>query len=128
MFESLLGELVLVHISLVELEAGTERDNKLIMGDLAMVPEDGVIEATCILLTAGFLGHVGVNAVLEGEDVLLAVDDHLVGDLHEETSHALVSVVVSGDGVDHLDRVHEYGEGLLDGYWVAIVERLDETL
>jgi hypothetical protein len=69
-----------------------------------------------------------VNAIFEGEDVLLAVDNHLVGDLHEETSHPLVSVVVSGDSVDHLDTVHKYGQSLLDGYWVAVIERLDETL
>jgi hypothetical protein len=46
MFESLLCELILVHISLMELKAGAESDNELIMRDLAMVPEDGVIEAT----------------------------------------------------------------------------------
>jgi hypothetical protein len=50
----------------------------------------------------------------------------LVGDLNEEASHSLVGVVVSGDGVDHLDAVHQSWENLFDGLWVSALERLDE--
>jgi hypothetical protein len=41
------------------------------------------------------------------EDVCLAVLNHLVGDLYEQTSHALIGVVVSCNSVDHLDTVHQ---------------------
>ena len=128
MLESLLSELVLVHISLMQFEARSEHRDQLIMGDLPMVPKDGIIQATGVLLPARLLRHIRRNALLEREDVCLAVDDHLVGDLNEEAGHALVSVVVSGDGVDHLDTVHEHGQGLFDSDWIAIVQRFDETL
>ena len=38
---------------------------------------------------------------------VLAVRDHLVRDLGKEVGHALRRVVVAGDGVDHLDGVHQ---------------------
>ena len=41
--------------------------------------------------------------VSEVHDVELTVRDHLIGDLDEEASHALSSVIVAGDGVDHFD-------------------------
>ena len=54
MLESLLGELILMHISLVELEARPQHCDELIMGDLVLVPEDGVVKATGVLLAALF--------------------------------------------------------------------------
>lgn len=64
----------------------------------------------------------------EVDDVELAVRDHLVGDLDEETSHTLGGVVVSGDRMDDLDLVHESGEGFLDGVGVAFVQGLNVLL
>lgn len=69
-----------------------------------------------------------LSDLTEVEDVGSAVLDHLVGDLHKQTSHALVGVVVSSDSVDHLDTVHEGWKGLFDGLWSAIVEWFDEFL
>ena len=42
-----------------------------------------------------------------GGDGVLAVGDHLVGDLAEEARHALPSAVVPCNGEHHLDVVHE---------------------
>ena len=42
-----------------------------------------------------------------GRDGVLAVGDHLVGDLAEEARHALPSAVVPRNGEHHLDVVHE---------------------
>ena len=62
----------------------------------------------------------------EVEDVELAVGDHLVGDLSEESGHSLVSVVVSSDSVDHLDAVHQSWKSLFDAFWISFVKWLDE--
>jgi hypothetical protein len=122
--ESLLGELVLGLVGLVEGLALLHHFDELIMGDDLSFPEDGVIESGATFLRfGGFTGDT-----LEVEDVDLAVDDHLVGDLHEKAGHTLVGVVVSSDGVDHLDGVHEDGEGLTDAVRCSIVEGLNEAL
>lgn len=60
--------------------------------------------------------------------MLSAIRDHLIGNLDEETSHSLIGVVVSGDGLDHLDTVHESWEGLFDVFGSSIVEWLNESL
>ena len=121
--QSLLGELVLREVGLVQLEALLEYNDELVMGDLILLPKNAVVHGGRAL--GGLLGDGA--GTLESENVLFAVDDHLVGDLDKEASHALVSVVVAGNGVDHLDGVHQDGEGLLDGNWIAIVEGLDEA-
>ena len=59
---------------------------------------------------------------------LLAVTNHLVGDLGEEVRHAILGVVVTSDGVDHLDGVHESGESVDDRRCGPRVQRLDEAL
>jgi len=64
----------------------------------------------------------------EIQDIELAVSDHLVGDLDKKTGHSLVGVVVSGDGVDHLDTVHQSWKSFLNGLWGTIVEWLNEFL
>ena len=62
----------------------------------------------------------------EVEDVELAVGDHLVGDLGQESGHSLVSVVVSSDSVDHLDAVHQSWKSLFDAFWISFVKWFDE--
>ena len=52
----------------------------------------------------------------------------MIGDLNKEAGHTLIGVVVPGDGVDHLDAVHECWKRLLDGLWCSIVQWLDEFL
>jgi len=98
--------------------------NKLIMGNDIGFPEDGVVQSGAAFLR--FRGFTGDT--LETEDVDLAVDDHLVGDLNEKAGHAFVGVVISSDGVDHFDGVHEDGEGLTDAVRCSIVKRLNEAL
>lgn len=66
--------------------------------------------------------------ISEFENVLFAVSDHCVGDLDEKTGHSLVSVVVSSNGVDHLDGIHQSWKGVLDGLWCAIIEWLNKLL
>jgi hypothetical protein len=121
--EALLGELVLGLVGLVELLALLHDINELVMGNDFGFPEDGIIRAGTTLLGLDLTGHS-----LEGEDVHFAVDDHLVGDLDEEAGHAFVGVVVASHGVDHLDGVHQDGEGLADAVRCSIVEGLDEAL
>ena len=109
----------------MQLEALLQNLDELIMGDLVLLPEDGVVHGGRAL--GRFLGD-GTTGTLEAKNVLFAVDDHLVGDLDEETGHTLVSVVITRNGVDHLDGVHQDGEGLLDCNWIAIIKGLNEAL
>jgi hypothetical protein len=62
------------------------------------------------------------------DNVVLAVGNHLIGNLDEKTSHSLVGVVVASDGVDHLYWVHEGRKSFLDCLRGAFVEGLDEFL
>lgn len=84
-----------------------------------MVPEARVVNGSD-LLALGRGGRQGTDGSLsladaaEVNDVKFTVVDHLVSDLHEETGHTLVGVVVPRNRVDHLDGVHESGKGLLD--------------
>ena len=119
--ESLLGELVLLQVSSVEIDARLKHWNKLFWRVEFVIPKD-VITLWALLLA------VTVSDSDEVQNVVLAVVDHLVRDLHEETGHSLVGVVVSGDGVDHLDTVHQSWKGVLDSLWVSVVEWLDEFL
>jgi len=86
------------------------------------------------MIPKNIIGHWTLLAGLapsdssEVKNVVLALNDHLVGDLNKESGHSLVGVVVSGDGVNHLDTVHQSWEGILDSLWVSIVEWLDEFL
>ena len=119
--ETLLGELVLLDISNLKLNAALEHWNELIWWILLMIPKNIIGHWTLLVgLTSSDSPEV--------EDVVFALDDHLVGDLNKESGHSLVGVVVSGDGVDHLDTVHESWQGVLDSLWVSVVEWLDEFL
>jgi len=124
MLESLLGELVLTHVGLMESKALAEDHNQLFVRDEVLVPEDAVVESRATLL----LASLHSLDLLESKDVHLTVGDHLVSDLDEEAGHAFVSVVVASDGVDHLDGIHEDGQGLADGDWISVIQRLDKTL
>mmetsp|Transcript_60780 Transcript_60780/g.98402 ORF Transcript_60780/g.98402 Transcript_60780/m.98402 type:complete len:237 (-) Transcript_60780:109-819(-) len=62
------------------------------------------------------------------KDTLLAVCDHLIGDLGKEVGHSLGGIIVPCDGVDHLHGVHQCGKGVHDGGRATDVERLDELL
>jgi len=52
----------------------------------------------------------------------------LLSDLDKETSHTIVRVVVTSDGVDHLDAVHQGRKSILDGLWGSVIKRLYELL
>jgi hypothetical protein len=120
--QTLLGDLVLLLVSLVELEARLEDWYELLRGILVMLPEDIVVDD----LFAG--SHGALSDSLEVENVVLAVVDHLLSDLHKESSHAVVGVVVSSNGVDHLDAVHQSGKGILDSVRGTFIEGLDDLL
>ena len=66
--------------------------------------------------------------VAEVYNIVLAVGDHLVGDLDEKRSHTLSCVVVARNSVDHLDGVHEGWESLSNGVRVANIKRLEGFL
>lgn len=120
--ESLLGELVLLDVGVVQVNAGLEDWDEFFWGVFVVVPELNV-GGLLVLLD----GDVQL-LVSEFKNVLLAVGDHGICDLDEQTGHSLVGVVVSSNGVDHLDRVHQGWEGVLDSLWGSIVEWLDELL
>lgn len=120
--KSLLGDLVLFLVGSVELEAGLEDGDELLRRVLIVVPQDIIIHD----LLTGLVSALTDSA--EVQNVVLAVVDHLLSDLDEQASHSIVGVVVSGDGVDHLDAVHQGGQGVLDGVGRAFIERLDELL
>jgi len=120
--KSLLGYLILLLVGRVQLKARLEDWDELLRRVLVMVPEDVVVHD----LLAGLVSALTDPA--EVEDVVLAVVDHLLGDLHEQASHSIVSVIVSGDGVDHLDAVHQSWQGVLDGVGGSLIKRLDELL
>lgn len=48
-----------------------------------------------------------VVALFSIQDSLLAVGDHLIGNLHEQTGHLVRGVKESSNGVDHLNCVHQ---------------------
>jgi hypothetical protein len=113
--EALLSEVVLFDVGVLEFLAALKDNNQLVVGVLGLVPKATVLEGRGHFnFGVGEGTHLALAGkteldVAEVDDVVLAVSDHLVGDLHEKRSHALSSVVVASDGVDHLDGVHEGG-------------------
>lgn len=122
--QALSGKLVLLLVSVVKLKAAVEHSNELSTWVLLTIPK-GIISKLLTLLEVDSLAGLDL---LEVQDVLLTVLDHLIGDLDEEASHAFISVIVTSDGMDHLDTVHQGRQGLLDGNWITIIKRLDELL
>jgi hypothetical protein len=120
------GELVLLLVRLVEVDAGLEHWDQVLGRILLVAPKDIVV--LHFVLEGSEDLDVSFLDLFVVQDVELAVGDHLVGDLDEEASHSVVGVVVTSDGVDHLDAVHQSGEGVLDGIWGAFVKGLDELL
>jgi hypothetical protein len=118
--ESLLGEVILLLVSRIEINAALHDRNELIWWILFNSPEDMIIKRRTLLWWLTFA------SVLEVKDGLLARPDHGRGDLAEEASHPIVGTVVTGNGVDHLDGVHQSGKDFLDGLRGSIVERLNE--
>jgi hypothetical protein len=100
-----------------------EHWDELIWGILLVVPK-----SLTVGLLLALLGDFISSQLSEIEDHVLASEDHLIGDLDEEVGHSLVGVVVPGDGVDHLDGVHESWKCLLDGVRVSVVEWINELL
>ena len=128
--ETLLGEIVLLDVSVFQVLALLKHGDEFVRRVLSIVPQVAVVDHHLLawLRVHGSLGVLTQLDAAEIDDVVLAIEDHLVGDLLEEARHALVGVVVSSDGMDHLNRVHQGGQGLLDAGWSAVVEGLDELL
>jgi len=107
---------------LVKLKAALKDGNELIGRVFFVAPQNLITDDSLASLLSAFSNSSEV------EDVVLAVVDHLLSDLDEETSHAIVCVVVPGNGVDHLNTVHESGKGILDGVRGSFIEGLNELL
>ena len=71
-----------------------------------MIPKYIIVHHLRVLLHSLLGGIVSILNFSEGKDVNLAVVDHLVGNLDKEVSHSVISVIVSGDCVDHLNAIH----------------------
>ena len=57
----------------------------------------------------------------EENDIVLAVVDHLIGNLAEQFCHAVIGIVITSNSVDHLDAIHQTWEGFFDCIWISIV-------
>lgn len=125
--QSFLGQLVLLLVSVVKINAALKNGDKFIWGIFVVIPKFLSVDlvSTSSSLSSGF---VILLSFVEVQNVVLAVLDHLGGNLDEESSHLVVGVVVPGNGVDHLDRVHQSREGVLNGLWGAFVKGLNELL
>lgn len=73
-------------------------------------------------------GCLAQSESAEVDDIILAVGDHLVSDLDEKSSHTLIGVIITSDGVNHLDGVHQGRQGLFDGFGCAFVKGFDKLL
>lgn len=118
--ESLLGELVLFLVSMVQINAALHERNELIGRIVGSLPKD------CVILRSTLLRHLTLASELEVKNGVLARLDHGGGDLAEESGHPVVGAVVPSDGVDHLDGVHKSGKNFLDGLRSSMVKRLNE--
>jgi len=111
-----------VLVSFIQLNAALKHGNKVIWWIFIMIPENIIRwDNTCsdCLTFADFQ---------EENDIVLAIIDHLVGDLTEQLSHTIVGIVITSNCVDHLDAIHQTWEGFFDCIWISIVQRLDELL
>lgn len=71
------------------------------------------------------MAHLQSAEVDDGEAAVL---NHLVGDAGEQASHAVLSVVVASNSVDHLDGVHQSWKSILNLLRVTLVKWLNEFL
>jgi hypothetical protein len=106
---------------LTKINAALEHWDELIWWISFMIPKDIVV------LWSSFLTFTSLISS-EVENVVFAVVDHLVSDLYKEPGHSFIGVVVSGNGVDHLDTVHESWKSLFNSFGISIIEWLDELL
>jgi hypothetical protein len=111
----------LLEVGLVELDAALKHINELFWWIIIVIPKRRVITDGSL-----FCKKTTLLNLSEVEDVILAVGDHLVGDLGKKSGHSFISVVVSGDGMDHLNTVHQSWKGFLNGVWISIIKWLNE--
>jgi hypothetical protein len=97
--KSLFGDLVLLLVSLVEIKAALKNWDELLRREFFMFPED-VIRLYLTLLDSD---RDALPDLLVVQNVELTIGDHLVSDFDEEISHSVISVIVPGDGMNHLD-------------------------
>ena len=73
-----------------------------------------------------FFGSDSLPDSSEVENVVLTVGDHLVSNFGKKSGHSLISVIISGDSMDHLDTVHQGWESFFDGVWISFIEWFNE--
>lgn len=118
--ESLLSEVILLLVSSVEINAALHDGDELIWRVVLGIPKDGIIWGSTLLW------NLTLSSETEVKDGELAASDHGSGDLGEETSHPIVSAVVTSDSMNHLDGVHQGGKNFLDGLRSTILKGLNE--
>lgn len=97
--------------------------NQVILLLIGVVQTDAVLELLNQLSGVLVPDLVGVSSFLDSG---LAVIDHLISDLDEQVGHLVSGVVVSGNGVNHLDGAHQGGKSINDFLRSTSVEGLNE--
>lgn len=73
-----------------------------------------------------FLPDIASFVSCSGDDFILTIFYHLVGDFYEKTSHFVSRVIKPGDSVYHFDSVHEGGKSFNYLFGSTLVERVNE--
>jgi hypothetical protein len=120
--ETFLGELVLLQVRFVEIDASLKNWNELFWWVGIVVPKGIIRGQIASLWILTFTNQTKV------QNVGSAVLDHLIRDLYKQAGHSLIGIIVPSNRVDHLDTVHKSWKRLLDCLWRSIVQWLDEFL
>ena len=64
----------------------------------------------------------------EENDIVLAVVDHLIGDLAEQFCHAVIGIVITSDGVDHLDPIDQSRKLFDDSDGIITIEGIVQSI
>jgi hypothetical protein len=98
----------LLQVSSIEINATLEHWNEFLWWIEFVIPKN------IVTLRSTFLSCLTISNSNKVKNVEFAVGNHLVGDLNEQTCHSLISVVVSSNGMDHFDAVHQSWENFLN--------------
>ena len=122
---------VLLLILLVELDAVVEHLYQLVRVTVPDRHLQGFLVVGVIVFGVFFFVAVEDLFLLwkaSFEDIVFAISDHLVSDLLEQVGHSSSPRVVSGDRMDHFNRIHQRRQGLNNCLRSPLIQRFNELL